>query len=243
MKLKIIGTGSQGNAYLLHNDKESLLIECGVNIKAIKSALKFNLVRLVGCIVTHEHGDHAKAIFPLMASGINVFATEKTHEALGSTMNHRAAICVKDKTFTLGGFKIKPFMVKHDAADPVGYLIHHKECGTTLFMTDTFYCPYVFPGLNNIIIETNYSSELIGDKMIAMEFLKNRIIKSHMSLETAIQMLKKNDLSAVNNIVLIHLSDSNSDEAMFKREVEDATGKTVTVSSNGLEINFNKTPF
>jgi len=43
--------------------------------------------------------------------------------------------------------------------------------------------------------------------------------------------------------VLIHLSDGNSDEEMFKREVEDATGKTVTVASNGLVMDLNKTPF
>ena len=42
MKLKVIGTGSTGNAYVLENDTEALLIECGVNIKQIKQALNFD---------------------------------------------------------------------------------------------------------------------------------------------------------------------------------------------------------
>jgi hypothetical protein len=64
-----------------------------------------------------------------------------------------------------------------------------------------------------------------------------------MSLDTCIGFLRKNDLSKVNNIVLIHLSDGNSDEKLFKSEVENATGKTVTVADNGTVIQFKKTPF
>lgn len=56
-------------------------------------------------------------------------------------------------------------------------------------------------------------------------------------------MLAANDLSQVNNIVLIHLSDSNSDEKQFQKEVSELTRKNVTVASNGIEIQFNKTPF
>jgi len=43
--------------------------------------------------------------------------------------------------------------------------------------------------------------------------------------------------------ILIHLSDSNSNEVEFEKEVSQATGKTVTVANNGISLNFNKTPF
>ena len=56
-------------------------------------------------------------------------------------------------------------------------------------------------------------------------------------------MLAKNDLSKVNNIVLIHLSDSNSDEKKFVHEVKELTNKNVCAAYNGMEIEFNKTPF
>jgi hypothetical protein len=39
-----------------------------------------------------------------------------------------------------------------------------------------------------------------------------------MSLETLLELLGKNDLSKVNNIVLIHLSDSNSNAIEFKMQ-------------------------
>jgi hypothetical protein len=55
--------------------------------------------------------------------------------------------------------------------------------------------------------------------------------------------LRANDLTGVNNIVLIHLSDSNSDAPRFQKEVRELTGKTVWVAEAGLEINFDKEPF
>jgi ribonuclease BN (tRNA processing enzyme) len=50
-------------------------------------------------------------------------------------------------------------------------------------------------------------------------------------------------LSQVNNILLIHLSDSNSDEKQFKKEIHELTNKNVIVASNGMDIPFLKTPF
>ena len=244
MKLKVIGTGSKGNAYLLENEEEALLIECGVNIKAIKQAIKFNIKKIVGCLVTHEHGDHAKSVKEVMNLGIKVYTGKKTFEALGIDSNHHRAYSVwQNDDFKVGGFKVKSFDVEHDAAEPVGFLINHKETGNILFLTDTVYSPYTFRGLNNIIIEANYDGEIAKRKLSDMEFLRNRIIQSHMSIDTCIDFLKANDITAVNNIVLIHLSDSNSHEKAFQYRVAKATGKNVTVAYNGLEMEFNKTPF
>lgn len=245
MKLKVLGSSSKGNAYLLHNKNESLLIECGTHINDIKKALNFDLSKVLGCVVTHEHVDHAKSINKVMESGINVWATEGTHRACGTETHHRARMfsIPNNKIENIGNFKVMPFDIRHDAEEPCGFLINHPETGNVLFLTDTFYCPYTFKGLNNIIIEANYSHESIRVKLNEMSFLKNRIMKSHMSLETCMDFLKANDLSKVNNIVLIHLSDGNSDEAMFKREVKSLTGKTVSVADTGMEVNLNKQPF
>ncbi len=243
MQLKIIGTGSKGNAYLLENEEEALLIECGVPFKEINKAIDFNFKKLQGCILTHEHNDHAMSANDLLSSGVYVWATEKTHEALGTVMHHRACVLQRFNTDIIGNFKVMPFDVKHDAADPCGFLIYHPDTGTILFITDASYCKYRFGNLNNIIVEANYDTAIAKKKLSEMEFLRNRILQSHMSLDTCVDLLKANDLSKVNNIVLIHLSDSNSDEQAFNKRVSDETGKNVTVASNGMEINFNKTPF
>lgn len=239
MELTVINSNSAGNAYILSNERETLLIECGVTFTTIKQALNFNLKNVVGCIVTHDHGDHSKGIEGVMAAGINVYATEGTHRALGTYESHRAIVTFSHDKFWIGGFLIRPFDVQHDVAEPVGYLIEHIDCGKILFLTDSNYCKYTFTGLNNIIIEANHDVALITDA----KFLRDRVIKSHMSLATCKEMLGANDLSAVQKIVLIHLSERNSNAKDFKFQVEQQTGKQVFVATPGLKVSFNKTPF
>lgn len=241
MKLKVIGSGSKGNAYLLENEQEALLIECGVNISEIKKAVNFNVSKIAGCIVTHEHGDHAKSLNEVMKAGIDTYATKGTFAK--AAKNHRMKIVPQKGQFQVGNFKVISFPTIHDVAEPCGFLINHKDCGTTLFLTDTVYCPFTFTGLNNIIVEANYDQEIIDEKLGTMKFLRDRIYNSHMSIDTCLEFLKANDLTAVNNIVLIHLSDSNSHELNFADHVNKLTGKSVHVATNGMQIGFNKTPF
>lgn len=246
MNLKVISTGSKGNAYILSNENEALLIECGVGIKDIKKALDFDLSKVVGCIVTHEHKDHCKSVEDILKLGITTYSGRKTWREINPDNFHRAMSIASKETIKIGNFKIMAFDVKHDAAEPLGFLIEHPDCGKTLFLTDTYYCKYTFPGLNNIIIEANYCKKIIDRKFgpdSDKEFLRNRILKSHFSLAHCKEMLAANDLTQVNNIVLIHLSDSNSDEKQFHKEVTELTGKNVTVAANGMKIDFNKTPF
>jgi phosphoribosyl 1,2-cyclic phosphodiesterase len=247
MKLQVINSNSKGNAYILESSSgEALLIECGVRMDQIKQALKFNLRKVVACIITHEHLDHCKSVQEVLESGIPVYASHGTHEAMHTTTHHRARFMHVGPTNIIGGFQIKAYEINHDAAQPLCYLIHHEECGTVLFMTDTYYCEYNFKGLNNIIIEANYYQSILDKRLedgVNPKFLRDRVITSHMSLATCKKTLKDYNLTAVNNIVLIHLSDGNSDEARFKKEVQEATGKMVHVAGPGLTIDFNKQPY
>jgi len=245
MELKIIGTGSTGNAYVLENEKEALLIECGVRFSEIKKALNFNISKVAGCLVSHSHGDHAKSISEVLKAGIDVYASTETFTNTNTGIIHRAHFLYPKKTYKIGGFTVMPFDLKHDVPC-LGFLISHYDCGKVLFITDTYYCKYTFSGLNNIIVEANYSKEIIMKRLgpeSGKEFLKNRIIQSHFSIENCKELLRANDLKSVNNIVLIHLSDGNSNERQFEKEVFDLTQKKVTAARNGMTLNFNKTPF
>lgn len=244
MTLKVINSNSKGNCYVLtDNTGEMLLIECGVVIDKIKEAIKFDLKNVAGCILTHEHSDHSKSAMSLCKLGIPVFMSEGTMKAL-KLQNNPFAIPRKEmEVFRIGNYKVLPFNVKHDCAEPFGYLISHPECGNVLFMTDTYYCEYVFPDLNNIIIEANYCEEILDSKVSVGKVVRDRVIESHMSLQTCIKTLQAYDLKKVNNTVITHLSDSNSDEAKFLKEIKSATGGMVHIAKAGMEINFDKTPF
>lgn len=244
MKLHIIGSSSAGNCYLFtDNEGKTLIVECGVRFEKIKQALNFDLSNVVAALITHEHGDHCKGAQDAAKHGIDLWATAGTLKGLKFN-SHRFQPMVIGKAYKIGPFDVIAFDTHHNTIEPCGFLIRHKEMGTTLFLTDTTYCNYRFPGLTNILIEANYSEAIIDSTLADKKFLRDRVITDHMSIETCLRTLKANDLRKVNNIVLIHLSDRNSDAKDFKKQIEDSTCKTVTIAEAGLTIeNFNTHPF
>ena len=80
MKLYILGSSSKGNCYLLQSEKtgEVLILEAGINLQEVKKALNFNLSSIVGCCITHEHGDHAKYVLQYLEARIPVRMSEGT---------------------------------------------------------------------------------------------------------------------------------------------------------------------
>ncbi len=56
MLLKCIASGSKGNSYALISDKEILLIEAGVRFREVKKHIDFQVSKIVGCLISHEHG-------------------------------------------------------------------------------------------------------------------------------------------------------------------------------------------
>ncbi|SMC17294.1 Phosphoribosyl 1,2-cyclic phosphodiesterase [Clostridium acidisoli DSM 12555] len=244
MKLKVLGSGSSGNCYVLQNEKETLIIECGLPYKTILKGLNFNLISVVGCLVTHEHKDHSKAISEVLNNGIDVYTSQGTmkeylQQEYALNMNYRFKLIKSREQFNIGNFIVLPFKVQHDVAEPLGFLIHHKEFGKLLFITDSYYCQYEFNGLIHIMIECNYSSEILENnfkKGVTHNSLRDRLLKSHFSLEHVKEFLKETDLRQVKEITLLHLSDSNSNDLEFKEEIEKLTGIPTYIADKGLEL-------
>ena len=252
MKLTVIDSGSRGNAYVLHNAGEALLIEAGVSFRKTVAALGGDIAKVAGCLISHEHGDHAKFINEVLNAAIPVYASEGTIAGAKVTSEWKPTPLRKKAsgagydTVQIGRFKVIPFTTKHDGQEPCGFYIHHPETGGVLFATDTYYLPNTFRGLNNVMIECNYDPEIMArnvEEGVIIPSLRDRITASHLSIDTCIEALRANDLKAVNNIVLLHLSHNSSDPDGFKDKVYKATGKRVTIARPGTEIDFNKTPF
>ena len=245
MELTVLGSSSTGNCYLLETEKEILIIEAGVNLREIKKAVNWS--KIVGAIVTHEHGDHSKSVMGLMRLGINVYSGPGTFKALKITKNvHRAKKMQAQIAYKIGEFNVFPFDVEHDAAQPFGFLIRHQECGTIVFITDTHYVKYKFPIINHLLIECNYSHEILDrniEKGKVQILVRNRLLKNHLSLSTLKKFLKVNNIKKVQNIVLLHLSEGNSNAMQFKKEIKNLTGKKVYIADKNLTLNINKTPF
>lgn len=241
MVLKVLGSSSQGNCYILENKNEALIIEAGVRFIEVKKALGFNIRKVSGCLITHQHNDHAKYIKTMVESGFPTLALEEVWTAKGVT-GSRAYCIERGKGYRFGRFKVLPFDACHDVPC-VGYLIDHPETGRIMFLTDSCMCEYVFPGLNQVMIECNYSDAKLVEAINAGRTLpsqRERLMTSHMELNTCKGFLCANDLTNVANIVLLHLSDNNSDEKNFVSEIERQTGKVVYAAHTGLEIELDR---
>lgn len=241
MVLKVLGSSSQGNCYILENKNEALIIEAGVRFIEVKKALGFDIRKVSGCLITHQHNDHAKYIKAMVESGFPTLALEEVWTAKGVT-GSRAYCIERGKGYRFGRFKVLPFDACHDVPC-VGYLIDHPETGRIMFLTDSCMCEYVFPGLNQVMIECNYSDAKLVEAINSGRTLpsqRERLMTSHMELNTCKGFLCANDLTNVANIVLLHLSDNNSDEKHFVSEIERQTGKVVYAAHTGLEIELDR---
>lgn len=227
MKLKVLGSGSSGNCYILENKTEVLLLEAGVSFKEVKIALDFDIRKIIGVIVSHIHSDHSKAISEYEKAGIPVF---KPYESE-----------IERQVRTYGEFVIKSFPLVHDVPC-FGFLICHPECGKVLYVSDTEYVKYRFKNLNHIMIETNYSKDLLSESEEAVE-KRNHVLSGHMEIETTCEFLRVNQNLDLRNVVLLHLSENNGEPDKFKSLASRVVNCPVHIAKRGLEVDMNLCPF
>ena len=129
MNVTAIASSSKGNAYVVEQDGEALLIDCGVSCKMLKAAV--DLSRIGGILITHNHVDHVSGLKRLLNRiNVPVYANVMTAEAVSyqEKIDENAFVCFENgQSFEVGPFAVSPFSVPHDAADPVGYLVRGDE--------------------------------------------------------------------------------------------------------------------
>lgn len=232
MEIRVFGSSSAGNCYHITDGTTGLLLDCGFPYREIQQHMDFRMSKLAGVLVTHEHQDHCKAVKDfLYAACIDCYMSRGTAAKL-KLNHHRLNLVKAGEKFRIGTWTVLPFDITHDAEEPLGFLLASGE-EKLLYLTDTAYCRYRFKGLTHVLVEANYSTDILDANVAAGVLpaeLRNRLRRSHMSLEVCKEFLRANDLSRVQEIMLIHLSGGNSDAARFKREIAALTGRIVTIA-------------
>jgi len=179
-----------------------------------------------------------------MKNGVDCYITLPSAEALGVS-GHRLHIIEPLRQFDVGDFSILPFPVQHDVPG-VGYLIVHRPTGSRLlFATDTYYIHNRFDKLNFILIECNYCKDILYQNIEAGLIpagMKDRLLQSHFELENVKRFLQANVSADTRLIVLLHLSDGNSNAERMVREITELTGIETVVAEPG-EIELDLFPF
>lgn len=230
MKLKVVGSGSTGNCYVLTDGTSHLVLDCGVPFQDIARAVNFTSSKIVGILLTHEHGDHSKSVKECVRRGLKVFTSNGTNEKIGGGAN--VIRCFEKRM--IGDFEVMAFDVPHDAAEPFGFMIKHDSFGILVFITDAMFCKYKFPHVQHLLVEANHDADSITDE----KFLRERIRLSHMSIDTCCDFVRINS-EELKTVTLLHLSDRNSDEELFKKRIKEVSGCRVYVADKNVEIELN----
>lgn len=231
MKIQTLASGSTGNSYLIDDGQTQLLIELGIQFKQIQQALNYETSKVDGCLISHSHKDHCKGVEQALKASMDVYMSQTTKNEIGIEHN-RIKLYENKEQFRIGTMVILPFNVKHDVENH-GFLIQSDNGERLLFATDTYYVRYKFKNINYLMIECNYSEGILRQNVDEGKIhpaLANRIRASHFSLQNVIDFLWANDLTEVEEIHLLHLSSSNSDAELFRKEVQKVTGKLVIVA-------------
>lgn len=232
IEIAALASSSRGNAYLVSDGSSPLLLECGVRIQAIRRRTGYGMSSLAGCLLSHEHKDHARAVKDMLKAGVDCYMSAGTAEALGLE-GHRVHVVRSLEQFRVGSWTVLPFDTIHDAPEPLGFLLASGGA-KVLYATDTAYIRYRFRGLTHLMLECNFALDIarenVAQGLLDVE-VKNRIVKNHFSLENVKGFLRANDHGRVEGIWLLHLSDGNSDAERFKREIQGLTGKPVYVAN------------
>lgn len=238
MVIKVFASGSSGNCYLVSDEKTSLLLDAGIPAREISKLSGYRLNEISACLVTHEHGDHCKAVNDLyMKYGVVSYLSKGTVKGADEhpwKIKVPVEICKAKEPLSIGTFVVQPFDVQHDAEEPLGFLLQSTESGERLlYFTDTYYLKYRFNHVNYIIGECNYVKSILEDNVkngrIPPE-RASRTLRSHMSLEHLLEFLKANDLSELKQIYLAHISDANGNDQIMSDAVKKLLGVEVIVT-------------
>lgn len=231
IEITALASGSAGNCYRISDQQTPLLLEAGIPIRAIKQGLHYRLSEIRACLISHSHKDHCRALGDVLRAGVTGYMSQPTADALGAT-GPRVRILEPRVQVQIGSWTVLPFETQHDAEGSMGFLLASGRY-KVLFATDTYYVKYRFRGLTHVLIECNYAKDILDANVeagLVPAAMRDRLLQSHFSLENVKQFLRANDLSRVEQIWLLHLSDANSDAERFKREIMELTGKPTYIA-------------
>jgi len=241
MKLIVVNSNSTGNAYALNSGTEILLLEAGCKMADVKRAINFRLQNVVGCCVSHCHGDHAKYATEYAKFGVKVYCNQDVIDKKQFPYGTCQPLSV-GKTASIGSFRVAPIELSHDVPNQ-GYLIQHKDMGTLLFATDTYKMGLFIKGVDHWLIEANYDDRILKANVEDGRIDRaqaNRLMLSHLSIDNTIQYLKMCEAENSKTITLCHLSERNSNPKMFADRVAGEFGVPTQVAAKGVVVELNK---
>lgn len=215
MRVFSLGSGSSGNAFLVDTGHVALLLDCGVGVRAVQSAVRDLDIadRLAGIVVSHEHIDHVRAVdSTIKRHGIPVVTTRGTYGAMRWT--HAGVHHSSGQRYADGSVEVSFIGVSHDAAEPCGFVIEADGMRLALFTDLGHASKEVFDAVASadiVVLESNYDAGMLRRGLYPAH-LKRRITgpSGHLSNDDCATILAASASTRTRAIWLAHLSDKNN---------------------------------
>lgn len=212
----ILGSGSKGNATVIHAPDGDFLLDAGFSAKELERRMSLCDIDpgdIRAMVITHEHTDHICGcrVFG-NRYGIPAYMTSETCFLMGraNELPEERIIIEPGTRFELCGLTAEPFSVAHDVEGTVAYTF---RCGEEKlgYATDLgSFGLLVTSRLKEcraIVLESNYDVQALRSSS-RPESLKRRIMSrhGHLSNDNALDCLEQVISPQTRDLVFAHLS-------------------------------------
>lgn len=240
--LKLLYSGSKGNAALLCADGHAVLIDAGHNAKCLCAALHEAGVepdQLDAIFLTHEHRDHTAALDVFIKrhpTPVHIVerSAEKMLPRIGDPLRAQLVIHPPLYCVEVGPFTFSSFPTSHDSVQSVGFRITVRDGEKTHFIGYATDLGIVTPAVENalcgcesVVLECNHDEEMLMEGPYPYD-LKLRIAssKGHLSNHDCAAFATRLAATGMRRLLLAHLSETNNLPDLALAEVKSALAGT-----------------
>jgi phosphoribosyl 1,2-cyclic phosphodiesterase len=215
--LTVLGSGSQGNALVVHGPTGALLLDAGFSARELADRLGsagLAPAQLTAIVVSHEHADHVKGLRVFAERySLPVFANRGTATVLRNRDGRLGQVRLfsAGTPFPVGPFSVYPFSIPHDAFDPVAFVVqgHGRRLGIA---TDLGHVNHLVAHqlreCDVLVLESNHDVAMLGSSARPWA-LKQRILgrHGHLSNEACMELLRSVVHARTRHVVMAHASE------------------------------------
>ena len=239
MRFAPLASGSRGNATLVEFSETRLLVDAGLSARELGKRLGQIGVApatIDGLLLSHEHNDHARGAQRFSRlHGVPLVCCAETLEAMDHSPSHFAGWhpLAPGMRRDLGGVSIEAFAVPHDAANPVGFVLHGDGLRVGI-VTDLGHVstPVIerLRGCQVLMVESNHDDRMLQQGPYTWQ-LKQRVSGrlGHLSNREAALLLRETVSDECRAVVLAHLSEKNNTSELAEDAARRAIGLRQTV--------------
>jgi len=227
----VLGSGSKGNAVLVHCGGDAILIDAGFSLKDTRrrmaeAGLPEDMLRAI--VVTHEHDDHVRGL-RVCANyyDVPIYATRKCADVLRQRDSKigQLALFAAGSSFSISRFVLEPFSIPHDANDPVGFVIRYgdRKIGIATDMGHvSAIVEYQLRACDTLVLESNHDLNLLAASTRPWS-LKQRIMgrHGHLSNEASRDLLTHVVAENTRHVILAHMSEECNRPDLVERCAHD----------------------